>query len=445
MRGLAENLGLLVLQQRGAATALESDLLAFVQEVRAMQSLTTDYFVSPASAAESSPQAAAGEPSALPPQSTLRLALETQRRGLLRGLEAVREVQLLLKAMAGADPPVASTSPPESRLGRAKGGEGWGEAATDAAAFAEVKDAVDGLERSLSGMLRAVQRYPAPTTIHGAALEVGMDAAQAATPLLAARAARLVVENRAALRVCSTDARELSDRFAGVLPRAVLARVATHLCDVDLNVGSALDGISAMRSWLADGLPHGSGDVATSTKETEGSADSRQAAAKHASEVGERLTAAVKAMLLSVQSLCPRGDKGSADDAGAPSPVDAKDGIIADGQQEEEDEDAWSTGTTLLEAHACAFEQARGLKLWRCASAMASARVALRELTEDEAVGGASAAEAAAALVGLCREVLVLAEQVLAAGKAVLVGMVALNKVGSKAKVFGDSTYVSPT
>ncbi|CAN0109706.1 unnamed protein product [Ectocarpus sp. 6 AP-2014] len=434
MRGLAENLGLLVLQQRGAATALESDLLSFVQEVRAIQSLTTDFGISAASAAEASPRATAGQPSAIPPQSSLRLALETQRRGLLRGLEAVREVQLSLTAMAGADPPVASTSSPESRLRTARGGEGWGEAPTDAATYAEVKTAVDSLERSLSGMLYAVQRYPPPITIHGAALEVGDDAEQAATPMLAARAARLVVENREALRARSADAREISDRFAGVLPRAMLVRVATHLCDVDVSVGSALDGNSAMRSWLladAGAVADGSTAADGCCKETDGCGDSREAAAKHVTEVGERLTAAVKAMLLSVQSLCPRAEKGPADGTGSPSPVAATDSGNDDGQDEEE-EDAWSTGTTLFEAHASAFEQARGLKLWRCASAMASARLALREFAEDEALRGASAGEAAAALVSLCREVLVLAEQVLFAGKAVLIGMVALNKGTAK-------------
>ncbi|CAB1097864.1 unnamed protein product [Ectocarpus sp. CCAP 1310/34] len=430
MRGLAENLGLLVLQQRGVATALESDLLSFVQEVRAMQSLTTDYGVSAASSAEASSQNTSREPSAIPPQSTLRLALETQRRGLLRGLEAVREVQLLLTSMAGSDPPVASASSPESRLRRARGGEGWGEAATDATTYAEVKAAVDSLQRSLSGMLCAVQRYPPPTTIHGATLEVGEDGTQTATPLLAARAARLVLENQEALRACSADSRELSNRFAGVLPRAMLVRVATHLSDVGVSVGSVLDGNSAMRSWLvADGIS--CGDGVGGRKETGGSGNSRQSAAKHTSEVGGRLTAAVKAMLLSVQSLCPRADKGPADGTDAPSPVAAKDGGTAGGQNEE-GEDAWFTGTTLFEAHASAFEQARGLKLWRCASAMASTRLALKEFADDEAVRGASAGEAAEALVGLCREVLVLAEQVLSAGKAVLIGMVALNKGTAK-------------
>ncbi|CAM9757632.1 unnamed protein product, partial [Ectocarpus sp. 13 AM-2016] len=431
MRGLAENLGLLVLQQRGAATALESDLLSFVREVRAIQSLTTDYGVSAASAAEAPAQIPSGEPSAIPPQSTLRLALETQRRGLLRGLEAVREVQLLLTAMAGSDPPVASTSSPESRLRRARGEEGWGEAATDAATYTDVKAAVDSLERSISGILCAVQRYPPPTSIHGATLEIGEDVVQAATPLLAAPAARLVLENREALRACSADSRELSDRFAGVLPRAMLVRVATHLCDVDVSVGSALEGNPAMRSWLLGGGSSG-GDAALGRKETGGCGDPRQAAGKHASEVGERLTAAVKAMLLSVQSLCPRADKGPADGTGAPSPVIAKDGGNAYGEGGAEEEDARSTATTLFEAHASAFEQARGLKLWRCASAMASARLALREFAEDEAVRGTSAGEAADALVALCREVLVLAEQVLSAGKAVLIGMIALNKGTAK-------------
>lgn len=475
MRGLGEHLGLLVLQQRGAAAALESDLFSLLQEVRAMQSLTADYGMAPSSSSfSSSPNGGASlEPQKhpLPPQTPLRLALEKQRQGLLRGLEAVREVQLLLKSVTGSDPPTSSptsNSSEESRARRARGGEGWGEAATDAATSAEVKVAVDALERSLSDMLGRVQRYPGPSAAATAAVRAGggNDAGAAAVaPLLADGAVRVVVEVREALRACATDAARLSQRFGGVLPPAVLARVAEHLSDVEAGVGSALDGSPLMRSWL---LSDGAAAAAAAAGD-DGDADSMEvvdhsvcagggageeqrrqaAAALHASRIGQRLTDAVKAMLLSVQALCPRDTPVGKAAASAPAAarsdvvsssagkaergVDDKEQQPADGDAEVEDkeENAWSTGTTLFEAHAAAFDQSRGLKLWRCAAAMASARQALADLSEDEAVGGAAAAGAtASALVALCAEVLVLAEQVLFAGKAVLVGMVALNKVG---------------
>lgn len=471
MRGLAEHLGLLVLQQRGAATALESDLVDLMREVRAMQSLTVDYYGNAPDAAAAAAAAAGSSSSsldegtsvvavcqerALPPQKALRSALEAQRQGLLSGLEAVREVQLLLRSVAGSDPPVPSSpsSTAESRAKRAKGGEGWGEAATDVTTSAEVKSAVDSLETSLAEMLRRLQCYPCPAVSScyaGGPKCAGADAGTSA-PLLAAGAARVVVETREALRACAARAKDVSERFAGVVPPAVLARVADHLCFVDDRVGSVLDGSAAMRSWLLVGDGDGADvDDGESERPSDGP---RKAAAEHASDVGRRLTDAVKAMLLSVQALCPRDgtSTSSSSQAGeaaastamakgryAAAAANAEGDVVASSGAanvpEEDEEDSWSTGTTLFEAHALAFEQARSIKLWRCAAAMASARVALEEFSEDEAVslgvGSATAKEASVAFVRLCADVLGLAEQVLAAGKAVLVGMVALNKVSS--------------
>lgn len=467
MRGLAEHLGLLVLQQRGAATALEGDLLSLVQEVTALQSLTKDYgstsSLSPISCREDSAaltdsdlqqQQPQQRNRALPPQGPLRQALETERQGLLRGLEAVREVQLLLKSVVGSDPPAPSpaSASSEARLRRASGGEGWGEAPTDPVTAAEVKAAVDGLEKSLAETFGRVERYPSPLSAMACTGEdegQGEDGGSLAPPLLAAGAAQVVVETREALRACTADARGISERFAGVLPRAVLVRVAQHLSDVDDEVGLVLDGSELMRSWLLADASAAAADGGSNAVSMEVGGDSvdgspapdaqQQAAAEHATRVGQRLTDAVKAMLLSVQALCPRDTAVAPVTASsAPTPVKTEPGDAANagdesGHENEEEEGGWSTGTTLFEAHACAFEQASKLKLWRCASAMAAARVALKELSEDEAVGVAGcgvAGEAAAALVALCSEVLVLAEQVLSAGKAVLLGMLALNKVG---------------
>lgn len=458
MRGLAEHLGLLVLQQRGAATALENDLLFLLGEVAALQSLTKDYGSTSSSSSPIAPPKDGEPPTneellvqrrnlALPPQGPLRQALETERQGLLRGIEAVREVQLLLKSVVGSDPPTPSpgstsaSASPVARLRRARGGEGWGEAPTDPVTAAEVKAAVDGLERSLADTLARVERYPSPcsaVSVAGEAEGKAEGGGLMAPPLLAAGAVRVVVEAREALRASAVDARGISERFAGVLPRAVLIRVAQHLSDVDGSVGSVLDGSELMRSWLlaeatveaGDGIEVDAdgGDGTSASSEVQ-----RQTAAEHASRVGERLTDAVKAMLLSVQALCPRDTAVTAAAAAStPANGDTTEPRNDGDESEEEEEGGWSTGTTLFEAHASAFEQARGLKLWRCASAMASARVALMELSEDKAVGVAGcgvAGEAAAALVALCSEVLVLAEQVLSAGKAVLVGMLALNKV----------------
>lgn len=438
MRGLAEHLGLLVLQQRGAATALESDLMSLFQEVRALQSVTSDYATDNCPSSDhSTPRAriddpetvnkqqqwAVGQDRVLPPQTPLRSALESLRQGLLRGLEAVREVQLLVKAVAASDPPSpTSSSTRESRVRMANGEEGWGETPTDAETSTEVKSSVDALENSLLEMLSDVERYPCISSTPAVGLT--------ATPLLAAGAARVVIEVRGSLRACSADAKAASETYAGVIPRAVLERVARHLSDLELRVGSALNSPS-MRMWLA-------ADVACEVDASDAE-QGREAVKTHASKVGQRLTDSVKALLLSVQALCPR-DTAAAAAAGASSDV-GKVGInYADGSrigdEDQSDDASWSTDTTLFEAHASAFEQARGLKLWRCAAAMQGARLALKEFSEDEAVfgqgglrPGGDAADVTAALMVVCAELLVLAEQVLAAGKAVLVGMVALNKV----------------
>lgn len=461
MRGLAEHLGLLVLQQRGAVTALESDLMTLVQEVRALELLTADYTAVSTSSAERSTAGVEddGEKEQnkrcggrLPPQTPLRSALETLRQGLLRGLEAVREVELLVNAVAAADPPSASStsSSREARLRRAKGGEGWGEAPTDAETTSEVKTAIDGLAGSLMEMLGDVEHYPSPTSVLGNAA--------AAPSLLAAGTARVVVGSRDALRACSVAAKDMAERFAGVVPRAVLDRVAHHLLDVDRRLGSTLDGSPMMRAWLLDNSAWESqvvameiGDVNKESAADVSDIEQREAVTKHAAKVGECLNESVKALLLSVQTLCPR------DPAGAPAASRGVEGTMTgvdvgghsdvDEKEENEEKDSWSTDTTLFEAHASAFEQARGVKLWRCASAMQSARLALKEFSEDEAmIGGggtvrdASAAEATAALVDLCGDLSMLAKQVVSAGKAVLVGMIALNKASGRG-CLQDSTW----
>ncbi|CAM9377533.1 unnamed protein product, partial [Scytosiphon promiscuus] len=460
MRGLAEHLGLLVLQQRSATTALESDLTALIQEVRALHSLTADYSKVSSDAAcgaksltrpreGDEPQQAEEQPELrgwgdvrLPPQTPLRSALATLRRGLLRGLEAVREVQLLLKAVAGADAPLLSSpsrsSSREARLRRAKGGEGWGEAAIDAETLTELESAVDALEQSLMEMQAEVERYPSPAAaVMGSAVE---------PPLLAAAAVRVVSGARARLRACSARAASISETYAGVVPPGVLRRVAHHLSDAGNRVAFALNESPVMRAWLLDSGTR-EGDDGANTDDAAPSAGrqqkcQRQAAAKHASKVGQHLTESVKALLLSVQALCQRdttasvGSRSVSDVAKGRKP-EVDDGGQPEADEGDEEEDSWSTDTTLFEAHASAFEQARGLKLWRCAAALHATQLALKEFSEDEAVTGArasggDAAEATAALMLICGDLTVLAEQVVSAGKAVLIGMIAFNKGTAK-------------
>lgn len=121
MKGLSEHLGLVILQQRGTAVALEREISRFAREINALRSLVRDYSIGGGKEEPSYPvdsmavdenaafPAAASTKKPLPAQRSLRRAVEAQRQGLRRSVESVREVQLLVKAMAEADPPSPST------------------------------------------------------------------------------------------------------------------------------------------------------------------------------------------------------------------------------------------------------------------------------------------------------------------------------------------------
>lgn len=303
-------------------------------------------------------------------------------------------------------------------------------------------------------MLARVDRFPAPpstTFIYRGESPLHV------VPLLAAGAVAALLENQEDSSVLAKEAHALSTNYAHVIPPAALQRVGDHFLYVTQTVHSALHASPLLSFWWvrqpgpridrevlsgseSQRIPSGRPPSAPSIPSVDLiTLDAAQSATSgHVKRVGKRLASAVKAMLISVQSLCR--DHVSAARSRSPS-VNAADhsavftAVTAqDGDDDEDGEGLSVMGTTLFEAHASSFEQARALKLWRCAEALNAVRSSLVEFTEANvangwAGGAAPAGEAAVAVVGLLRQVLVLAEQVLCAGRAVLTGIVALNKV----------------
>lgn len=428
MRGLAEHLGLVVLQQRGAVASLEAELYSLAEEVNATKGLTARYcHVEPVGGPVSS-----GATQPLPPQTPLGEAVVIQRRGLRRALEAVREVQLLLTAMDKTEIAAPATSPSTP----VADGGGWEEGRTDSAASAVVKEQVSGLGRSICEMLGRLAAIPSTCCVAADAFTgdfQGKGERTSVSPLLPPGAVHAVVDNQTALKACSEEARAIAVRFAHVVPPAALTRVSHHCGEVVRAVQVTLDASPVMVAWLAD--DSGTSGQSESMDTTDGVSQGQiDATAAHAAKFGHELSEAVKALLLSVQALYrPKANTGGQGDVNP----DTSDVAIGrdDGDGAEDDEPGeWSTATTLLDAHASAFEQARRLKLTRCAAALASVRMVLRGFSDDEAVYGAGDSgvmltEAGGVMAKLAFGMLELAQQVLSAGRAVLVGMVVLNKV----------------
>lgn len=427
MRGLAEHLGLVVLQQRGAIVSLEAELYFLAQEVHAMKGLTAGYcHVEPVDGSVSSE---AIQP--LPPQTPLREAAIIQRRGLRRALEAVREVQLVLMAVDKTEIAVPASLPSTPVTDG-----GWEEGPTDSAASVAVKEEVSGLGRSISGMLGRLAAFPSTCCVAAdiyAGNFQGKGERTSVSPLLPPGAVHALVYNQTALEACSEQARAIAVRFAHVVPPAALTRVSDHCDELVRVVQVTFDASPVMVAWLA-------GDSGTSGKSermktTDGVSQGQiGATAAHAAKFGHELSETVKALLLSVQALSrPKANTGGQGD-GTPDTSNVAIGGDDDDGAEDVEPAEWSTATTLLDAHVSAFEQARSLKLTRCAAALASVRMVLKGFSDDEAIYGAGDSgvmltEAGDVMVKLAAGVLELAQQVLSAGRAVLVGMVVLNKV----------------
>lgn len=392
MRGLSEHLGLLVLQQRAAEAALESDLLSLTQEVNAIRSLKDGLH------GHETLQQEGEESPAVPPQTPLRNALETQTRGLLQSLEALREVQMLVQAVAEADPP--------STVSGTMDEQGWGEAPMDARKCSAIRDSLSASERSVVDMLGCLPRYSEAGSAQGNA--------HVTVPLLSHGILTAILGNQEKIRSLAEEWEKNRDVFACVVPPAALGRVADHISTVVTYVDSALRASPLMGRYIAAAgrtvNPGGSRGPSSEPKMN----------STHASRIGTLASEAVKAMLLTVQTLCNPGGR-----------VKESTGDEVDEGAESEE---FSTESTLFDAHFSAFEQARGLKLWRCTSLLKSLRFALQHLSEDEELlegeGWERFAGACDALVCLVVDVAEMAQQVLAAGRAVFIGLVALNKVG---------------
>ena len=291
-----------------------------------------------------------------------------------------------------------------------------------------------------------LERHPAPACFCGPSRDGSVDVD--ASPLLSTGALADVVETQEKLRVLSVESTKLSERFTDVVPPSVLTRVATHLDGVYLAVKSVLSGSSAMEGWMSAqasraAIAHRDGSVGGNSSDALGPSleQERVKVAVHASKVGNLLSESVKAMLLSVQALCPRDSESATStsirevEEGLPTSTgESVPGGDEAVNKEDEEEDEWSTGSTLFETHVSAFDQAKGLKLWRCSAALAAATAALKEFSEDDSINGMegpsdATLEAGEALGRLSAEVILLAEQVVSAAKAVLIGMIALNKV----------------
>lgn len=293
-------------------------------------------------------------------------------------------------------------------------------------------------------MLSRLDRFPPPVPDS----ETDRDVKPPIVPLLGAGAMRDVLANQEILPLCSKEAGMLATKFAHVVPPAALKRVRDHLWFLTRTVDSALRDNDLLSFWwvLTPGVattPDVSGSAKldlpsvrlTSPAASAVAAVSLQAAqtatSMHVERLGNLLSVAVKAMLISVQSLCPRVGHTVSSTPGATAIPD-----LDEAKDDESAEDAQLsvTSTTLFQAHSSAFEQARGLKLWRCVDALNAVRVAVNDFTEAEDVNGwadgaAPAREAGAAILALLADMQSLTEQVLCAGRAVLTGIVALHKV----------------
>lgn len=389
MRGLSEHLGLLVLQQRAAEAALECDLFSLTQEVDAIRSL------------KDSLQQKGDGCRAVPPQTPLRNAVETQTRGLLQSLEALREMRMLVQAVAEVDPP-STVSGKMDELG-------WGEGPMDARKCSGLKDSLSVSERSVIDMLESLPHYCEVSSAH------------VIRPLLSHGILKAVLSNQEKMRSLAGEWARNRDVFDRVVPPASMGRVADHITTVVTSVDSDLRGNPLMKRYIEAtvGGTVKAGDSGGLIPKPE-----MNPAHEHASRIGNVAHEAVKAMLLTVQTLYNIGG-GTVKDS---CELDEPNG---DGEAESE---VFSTESTLFDAHYSAFEQARRLKLWRCTALLTSLRSALQQLSEDkelvEREGWERYDEACEVFVCLAADVAELAQQVVAAGRAVFIGLVALNKVG---------------
>lgn len=392
MRGLSENLGLLVLQQRAAQAVLESDLLSLTQEVDAIRSLKENLD------AHETRRPKINDCRAVPPQTPLRNAVETQTKGLLQSLEALREMRMLVQAVAEVDPPCTVSSRTDEL--------GWGEGPMDASKCSDLTDSLSVSERLVVEMLGSLPRYCEAVSAQGDSHVI--------MPLLSHGILTAVLSNQEKMRSLAEDWEKNRNAFDHVVPPAAMGRVVNHINAVVTLVDSDLQDNPLIKKHI-EAMTGNTGDS--------GGSPEPNINAAHVSRIGGLASEAVKSMLLTVQILHNPGGNTVKDSCELDEPM-------GDGVDKSE---AFSTESSLLDAHISAFEQARCLKLWRCTARLKSLRSALQEMSECEELvedGWERFAEACEVLVCLVADVAEMAQQVLAAGRAVFIGLVALNKVG---------------
>lgn len=348
-----------------------------------------------------------------PHQGDLHRLMQVQRRGLFQIVESVREVRMLVRAVVDADP--ASSEVPAAERHE------FGELPTDAETLSALMKTLEKLEDVVVSGLQDLERYP--WSVAREAPGVGSIVPTSAghvDPLVGRGAVEVLLKNDAALREASEVARTTANAFAHVLPVFTLERIADQCTSAVTLVESAMQESSSLQTWVARNF---AGQKAIDAHDMQGVApdydgESSEAFVSHVSRIGECLAKVVKACLLSAQALAPKQgpeklskgvdlppgeEAGGMDQAGRASPLSA----------------------TLSETHLLSFHEGRAMKLWRCKEALSAVREAFRSWTEDDLTRSEGLGE----ILAVCRDVTGLAEQVLCAGKALLTGMIAFNKV----------------
>lgn len=416
MRGLADHLGLIVLQQRGTMATLECDVTSLAREINVIQGLAAavtrrDSGVKSSADVKEATSAWSAQ-MLLPPQKAARRALEMQRQGFFRAVESLREIRMLMEAMVVADPP--SAAPIE------KYDVECGQHPTRETDSSTAMRAVKKLEEKMSAKLVRLEHFPPPVDdalVESRVPGVNPSSHPDIVPLLGHEAMRVVVDNQETLRDVGKEAYSTAEQYAHVFPPSALKCVGDHCGALVSAIDSVLERNPLLRSYVSRSVSLKRDDEKSGACSPQNTM-SESATKAHVSRMGYVLAEAVKALLLSVQGLF--GEDAELDDRGP------REKSIEDSTDE-------LSMITLIEAHSRSFQQARALKLWRCVKALSTVRSALETWTEDDyANDGGDAGminEAWAAAMALCGDVGLLAEQVLGAGKAILTGLVALNKV----------------
>ncbi|CAM9114855.1 unnamed protein product [Choristocarpus tenellus] len=500
MRGLADHLGLLVLQQRGAVTIVERELSSFSAEIKAIDTLILNFqsnIPQPDSAPDgiSSPSeeqvkkstSGLGFPGqGLPPQKPLQQALNLQLQGMRCALESIVELQLFLRSVTKADPPMPSMSrmhvvglgdtcleERDEMKGMLDAGRVERAHSVLAVARSKICEMMDRLLEFIpEGVLdnECVSSAAVSSDAHNPEKKLVLNRTYLRHPLLGVNVLRIVMSNQELLDVVCHDVEgllkcvEMEDSTTPLPPASVL-RVVSHLEYVKGTVKTALSPCLHLLSPLGENasgyqcggkvLPDEQEASLRNTRAVEGGnligngddvgscTNSKDNIKQHLSVVGLRVERVVRLLLLSVQNLCRPKGSGVYDGKSSLALQHGTTGQTAsavavstsEGKGDGDDEviGGWTTDTTLWDAHKQAFEQARLMKIWRCAVALGDVRKAVEAFTHAKLnVGTPEYDAASAAIISLCADLVHLARRVEAAAAAVMTGLIAFSKGSGK-------------